>query len=198
MVYNPFKAAPLYNDPLPTLGKFALDQLTQSPSEGPPQTRTQTAYALTIHATVGNRRGRIGAIHELGQSQSRTVEERFEICSNAVGLPIELVPQIVTGRTLTINRYDLYGSTMEEVFGFPNALHMLSAQTAPISLRLSWRDPNGSALGAALNPNFFSPSVKVLEFYDCYFTQIGRTVSMDSIIVQANASLVWRKVRQLQ
>ena len=58
--------------------------------------------------------------------------------------------------------------------------------------------PNEVIIDFGLNPNFFGPSVKVLEFYDCYFTQIGRTVSMDSIIVQANASLVWRKVRQLQ
>ena len=169
-----------------------------------PETRTKTSYALTLHATAGNRRGVIGAVHDVSTRQGYQVEEEYEINAQGRGLPRELVPQLVSTRTLTLRRYDLYTKTMEQVFGLegyfdpsePLGPLGLVDQIGPISMRMTWKTPEPLSVASV----FLSPKneLVVYEYCDCYITELGRTVSTGDVIVKADATMVWRSVRRLQ
>jgi len=187
---NPF-TAPLRafrDDPMGTLLR-GVDNGQRSPV-----TCVKTRYALTLHAQVGNRRGVIGAVHDIAHSQSLIVDEEYEVDQLATGLPRELVPQIVANRTLTLQRYDLYTATIEQIFGTPE-LFTLADQTGPISLRMMWKDPNPSSVAAIVQAQ---SAVSVYEFTHCYITSLGRTARTDNAIVGTNATLVWGNIRRLQ
>lgn len=159
-----------------------------------PVTKTKTAYGLTIHARVGNRRGVIGAVHEISAQQALQVDDEFEVDANARGLPRELIPQIVGSRTLTLRRYDLYTATLEQVFGTPELI-TLADQIGPVSLRFMWKSPQPSDVGAIVaNSN----TLAIYEYLDCYITNLGQTVSMQNVIVGREATLIWRNVRRIQ
>ena len=165
-----------------------------------PNTTTQTAYSLQLHARFGLKQGvvGIGAVHELSTSQTLQVDEEFEVNKEATGLPIELIPQILTGRTLTLQRYELYRKNIEQVFGNSDTgLLTLCDQAAPLSVRLMFKGPSPSSILGDLvrNPN---AAVRIYEFQGCYLTQLGKTYSMANVIVGANATLTWRQLRRLQ
>lgn len=159
-----------------------------------PVTRTRTAYSLTIHATVGNRRGVIGAVHEISTRQRQDIEEEFEVNSLGTGLPRELIPQNVTGRSIQLSRYDLYKSTLEQVFGTPELI-TLADQLGPVSLRMMWKNPNSGDIDLVTQSQ---STISVYEYTDCYITDLTRTVSMGNVIVGTGASLTWRGCRPLQ
>lgn len=162
-----------------------------------PDTTTRTTYGLTIHAQIGNRRAVIGAVNQIGQRQARQVEDVFEVNADSLGFPVELIPHVLSTRQITIARYELWREPIEKVFGVPAELVSLADQTTPISLRLQFRDPGGSDLVSILNTETFGSALKVIEFFGCYMTDIGRTLSADNVIVRADASLTWRGVRSL-
>ena len=159
-----------------------------------PVTATKTSYGLTIHAVVGNKRGVIGAIHEIAPSQALQLDEEWEVNANGKGIPRELIPQILTGRTLALQRYDLYKSTLEQVFGTPELI-TLADQLGPVSVRFMWRNPNPSDIGAVLQS---TPLISVYEFVDVYITALTRPISAGNIIVGTNATMTWRDIRRLQ
>lgn len=168
-----------------------------------PVTRTRTSYTLTLHATSGKRRGVIGAVHELSYDQGMQVEDLFEVDGFAKGLPRELVPQILSSRTLKLARYDLYTATIEQIFGRPELI-TLADQLGPVSLRMIWKDPepqlvvDPSTVGVTNIQNFLPiPALHAYEFTDCFITSLGRTISTQNRIVGANATLNWRSIRQL-
>lgn len=184
---KPFKD--FLGDPIGTLRRGADN------GQRVPSTRTKTSFALTIHATVGKRRGVIGAIYEISPNQMLQVDEENEVNAQATGLPRELIPQLVTGRTLDIKRYDLYTNTIEQVFSGPKEIVTLAEQIGPVNVRLMWKSPERSSLG----PIVGGAVMQVYEFVDCYITKIGRTISaQDDVIVRADAAMVWRNIRQLQ
>lgn len=148
----------------------------------PPTTVTRTSHALTIHG-AGRRRGIIGAVHALSVSQTRQVDEEFEVDVFGHGRPIELVPQNLTARTMQINRYDLYHQVMEEVFG--DELIDLTDQSSPFSLRTAWGAP-------------LLQKRRIYEYTGCYFTNLGRQASADdNRIVNVDATLVWTRRRKV-
>lgn len=163
-----------------------------------PVTRTRTSYTLTLHARVFRngiyKSGVIGAIHEMSSTQTRQVDEEYEVDLLSDGRPRELIPQNLTGRTLNLKRYDLYSATMEDVFGTPE-IYVLSEQTTPLTLRMTWRNAEASVPTAVISRT--SPT-RVYEFLDCYITNFGRTASTRDVIVGADATLVWRKLVRLQ
>jgi hypothetical protein len=160
-----------------------------------PQTKTKTSFSLTIHAVVGQRRGVIGAVQEIGVRQRQTIDEEYEIDSVGLGLPRELVPQTIEGRTITLRRYDLYQATLEQVFGAPELI-TLADQLGPVSLRFMWRNPNFGDIDLITQQQ---ETMAVYEYTDCWITDLGRTMSASGdIIVKADATLVWRNCRRLQ
>ena len=114
-----------------------------------PTTRTRLSHALRIRS--GGRT--IGAIRSWSFSQGREIDTEWEIEPNAVGMPVDLVPQTVSRRELRIGRYDLYPAIMEEVFG-TSEIVVLTDQYRPFSLREIWYGPSTSAastLASAVN-----------------------------------------------
>lgn len=163
---------------------------------GVPDTATQTTFGITLHAQVGNRRAPIGAVYGLGFDQTLQVDEVFSVDRNARGLPAELIPQTLTGRTIRLERYDLWRSNMEAVFGPGKELITLCDQTGPLSLRISWRAPANTLTAIAFPERV--RSLRVYEFTGCYLTQLGRQLQAGGdAISKASGALVWSNVLRL-
>lgn len=190
MVQVPQVARAFLDDPIESLRR-GIDN-----GQRVPDTATETSYALTLHARVGNKRGQIGAVHNISLRQHLTVDEEFEVDLFGRGLPRELIPQIVSGRTIQLQRYELYRASMSEIFGAPELL-TLADQTGTISLRFTTKAPQPSSiLGAFIRDP--SSQMRVYEFIDCYIVDMGKTYSTDRVIVGAEASLIWRNLIRLQ
>jgi hypothetical protein len=99
-----------------------------------PFTELRTSHAISIR--VANKI--IGKIQTWGPSQSRDVKLKFEINAIATGAPIEAVPGVMTSQTIQVARYDLYMSKMEDVWGLPQPLHMLTDQNNPVDIEEKW------------------------------------------------------------
>lgn len=151
----------------------------------PPNTQTQTSHAITIHANGQM----IGAINAWNPSQQMDVAAVFEFgqvtgpYGHQFGTPYEKVPQNITAMSIEIQRYDIYTSRMEEVFGTAN-LEMLSSDpgmanggTGLFDVRERWTTPGGTN-------NY------VVIYKGCWFTNIGRNHSTTGDrIVNVNATL---------
>lgn len=163
-----------------------------------PQTSTVSPSSLTIYASVSQggsvRRVQIGAIHQVRLAQRLEVEEEFEVGFGGNGTPVELIPQVLSGRTLGIGRYDLYAANFEQVFGDTNFLR-LTDQIIPLSLRLKWQSPPGSDVAALVA--FGTPSVSVIELQKCFFTDLGRQINREDVSVGADATLTWTSIRKV-
>lgn len=167
----------------PTVRNF-LNSVLTAPAPTP-STATRTTHALTIHAIGPGRRGIIGAAHALSTTQSRTVEDVFEVQSLGYGRPADVIPQNLTTRTIEIQRYDLFKRSMEQVFG-KGAWELvdLTDQSHPFTLRTTWGEPGFPGLTRK----------HVFEYTGCWFTNLGRTMSAtDDRIVKVNATLTWTR-----
>lgn len=151
-----------------------------------PRTRTRTSHGLLIRVAGGRV---IGAVNGFTHSQQRQVDEEFEVDANAKGYaPVDQVPQNITTRTLSIQRYDLWQRPIEEAFGTGFEYINLADQARPFVLRTIWRSPVGSLLGGR----------RVYEYTGCYFTRFGRTMrSDDNRIVNADAEIVYALRRRV-
>lgn len=146
---------------------------------GAPTTQTRMDHALTIRTGSGRTIGAISGWHD---QQSRTIEDVFDVEANANGLPVDMIPQILNGRTIRVDRYDLYTQIMEEVFG-SRQMVMLTQQSQPFKVREIWREPLGK--------------LRVYE-YICWFADKGRPLRSDgNRIVQVNATLQYLHKRQI-
>ena len=99
-----------------------------------PFTEIRTSHALSIKAG-----GQIiGKIQTWVPTQGRDVRPKFECNAVGTGAPIENVPGIATNLTIQISRYDLYLSKMEDIWGTPRPLYMLTDQFNPIDIEEKW------------------------------------------------------------
>jgi hypothetical protein len=143
-----------------------------------PNTRTRLDHALTLRTGSGRA---IGAVKTFSYSQSRSLDEEFEVNAQGSGMPVDLVPQNVTRREMRIERYDLYTKIMEEVFG-TQELVVLTDQYRPFTLRELWRGPAGVLTGGQ----------RIYHFTGCWFTDIGRTLDTSGDrVVMADATIAW-------
>lgn len=146
---------------------------------GLPNTRTRLTHALTIRS--GNGRV-VGAISAFSPSQSRVIEDEFEVDAQASGMPIDVVPQVVNHREIRVRRYDLYNRLMEEAFG-TDELIVLADQARPFSVREVWRGPSGVLVGGQ----------RIYEYRGCWFSNIGRELTADGDRTSmADATLTWQ------
>lgn len=162
-----------------------------------PNTTTRTTQSIKIFAGPLGRRIPIGAVHEISTSQTREVDEEYAISNEdrrGRTEPVSLIPQTLSGRSLTLNRYDLYGNEFEQAFG-SQPFFMLSQQKAPISIRLTYSSPTEGSIGSLIAPVKSVRGEFAMEFQDCYFKTLGRTLSAEgNIISKANGQLVWKKL----
>jgi len=141
-----------------------------------PNTATRTDHALSIRVSGKT----IGQIQDWNPQQNRTVTHTYELNSATSGEVYENVPGNITGLNITVNRYDLYTSKMEDVWGPDFSIQMLTDQTNPIQVQEKWLKPNGS------------PEVYV--YSGCWFTSLGRNHSAQGDrITKVNASLMYVK-----
>lgn len=162
-----------------TLNEIGLDALSRGRILGAPRTYTRMNHALTIRTGTGRT---IGAINGWNPVETRTHEDIFENEVNSNGLPVDIIPQILSTRTIRVSRYDLYARIMEEAFG-TRELVVLTVQAQPFKVREIWREPSGR--------------VRAIE-YVCWMTDIGKNHRTDgNRIVQADATLVWLSKRKV-
>jgi hypothetical protein len=198
----PFKnfGKSITSDPLNTLLRYTDNGVKF------PATTTVTSYALTLHGRVKGFSRPIGAVREFGVNQSLTLDQEYDVAIGNTGLPRELIPQTLNNRTIRLVRYDIYRGMFEQVFGYPFEMAMLNQQFGPITMRMTWKTPNGSPFADALRANNGSKegqspeeakraqsSTLIFEYQGCYFTTFGRTVSSENVIVMANADITWHR-----
>lgn len=175
-------AGPVLGD----IAKAAINQFGVDPSlvddflvpKDVPRTRTRTSHGLLIRVAGGRV---IGAINGFTHTQSRQIDEEWEVRREANGrAPADLVPQNVTDRTISVSRYDLWTRNMEEVLNQTGELVSLADQFRPFSLRTAWRSPVGIVLGGR----------RVYEYQGCWFSRIGRTArSDDNRLINVDAEI---------
>lgn len=144
-----------------------------------PNTSTATSHGISIRVD-----GRtIGMIQTWVPSQNRPATPVYELNSATSGGVLEQVPGNVGGLTITVTRYDLFKSRMEEVWGFN--MTMLSDQINPIEVREKFLHPDGTT--------------EVDVYTGCWFTNIGKNYgAQGDRIINVNAALVYKnKVRIL-
>lgn len=150
-----------------------------------PNTRARLSHAFQLRTG----RGRIiGAAFQMDVRQTREIEFEYENDVNANGQPADIVPQVQTGQTITLARWDLYDSLMESAFtGFE--ISMLTDQRRGFRLRETWRSP-GSILGAR-NRRF--------EYRPCWFQDLGRVVeATGERTVRVNATLAFLRKDKIE
>ena len=147
-------------------------------TDGVPNTRTRLDHAFTLRANSGRI---IGAVYNIDQRQARQIDDEYEIDVNAHGEVADMVGQHLTGRTLAVQRYDLYTDVMEEVFG-SSELVMLTDQSRGFRLREAWRAPGG----------IFTGGQRLYEYSPVWFSDIGRALNAEGDrVVRVNATLTW-------
>ncbi len=147
-----------------------------------PQTSIRTSHAVTIRAGGET----IGMIQGWNPSQSRTITAAYEMKSDTSGKVQENVPGNESGLTIQVNRYDLFKSKMEEVWGDSslNSLRMIGNQLAPITVTETWKTPSHNA-------------DETNEYLGCWFSQLGRNMQASGDrIVQVNATLSYVTIKR--
>ena len=135
-----------------------------------PRTRAVTAPSILIKAgPVGGAIVTIGAVKKFGRSITRNNTRRFELDSDVPGLTAELIPNAVTGFTLSISRAMLQRSTMMKAFGF-SGIEDLTYQNIPITLeehRYRYDETDKTE------------HKQIVEYTGCYFNSNPQEVSID-------------------
>lgn len=158
--------------------------LGTSRTGGPPITKVRSTQALSVHVQLPHRPPRlIGAVQGFDVNQSREIDEEYEIDATSVGLPVDLIPQRLSERTITVERLDLYLNLFEEVFNTREII-TLTDQFMPLSLRELWRDPSGSA---------FAQQTRGYVYTGVFIKSFGRKMAAtNDLIVRTNATFIWR------
>jgi len=143
-----------------------------------PNTTIRSSHAVSLRAAGTT----IGQIQTWAPNQSRTVTPAYELRAETSGEVIENVPGNVTGLTIQVSRYDLFASKMEQVWGTPKALWMLTDQNNKIEVEEKWSNPDGTS--------------EKFIYFDCWFSQLGRNLqAQGDRIVMVNATLNYARVR---
>lgn len=145
----------------------------------PPETNVRTSHSVSIKVNGKT----IGLINGWNPSMSRQISPIYELDAESSGLVLENVPGNVQGLTVSIQRYDIWPTRMEEAFGTTN-LDMLAGQRSPFTVQESWKSPDGK--------------MEVWEYTGCWFSQIGRNIrSDDTRIVNVSATLSYVSRRRV-
>jgi hypothetical protein len=127
--------------------------------------------------------GKIGAVHSIRFEERLTLEEEYEVNALAIGLPRAIVPQNLLTRSITLERYDLYASTLEQLLGIEvDGIEGLSlaSNAGPLALHVYKTSP-------------ITGQVQTRVYQGCYCESVGRTVdAKNNTIVGANAVLRWK------
>lgn len=137
----------------------------------PPDTLARSSHSLTIKVNGVT----IGLINGWNPQQNRQITPIYEINSDTSGLPLENIPGNVQNLTISISRYDIWPTRMEQAFGTVD-LTMLSNQQSGFSVQETWVSPSGGT--------------EIWQYDGCWFENIGRQFkSDDNRIVNVNATL---------
>ena len=146
-----------------------------------PKTKNQTSTSHGVSIRVGGTA--VGMIQSWVPSQSRTVTPVYELKPDTSGEVIDNVPGNIGGLTITVNRFDLYKSKMEEAFGTVD-MRMLTDQKTALSIKEKWAYPDATS--------------EVWVYTGCWFTSLGRNLSATGDrIINVNAALMYIKRTKL-
>jgi hypothetical protein len=143
-----------------------------------PNTSTATSHGKSIRVDGTT----IGMIQTWVPSQNRPATPVYELNAANSGEVFEQVPGNLGGLTITVTRYDLFKSKMEDVWGFK--MVMLTDQTNSIEIREKFQHPDGTT--------------EVEVYTGCWFTSLGRNLSAQGDrIINVNAALAYKKKQKL-
>lgn len=160
------------------LARRAAFAFTGQGSSGPPTTRARLTHAFKVRVAPGYL---VGACTSFQLSQNRNVDDEWEVNAINRGLPNHMTPQVLGGRTVSIERFDLYGEVMEQVWG-TRELATIVEQRRPLELREVWLTPSG----------ILTLGQRIYAYTGCYLLDEGRSLGADGDRVsRANVTLKW-------
>ena len=136
--------------------------------------RTDHAVSLVVAGST------IGHVQSWAPQQARNVTPIYEINAAGQGNVLENVPGISTGLVISVTRFDLYASRMEQVWGPRFDITMLTEQHNPLTITERWENPTGK--------------IEIWTYTGCWFSSLGRNHSASGDrITRVNASLMYVK-----
>lgn len=153
-------------------------------------TQTALVTSITLHATAANsQRNIIGQINKLTPHETRTITDSFVIGNSPPDIPFELIPGVVTGRTLTATFVSLYVNNALQAFGRDDQAGLLASladQNSPVDIEVSLLNPNTGKTktttysGCYMNdysPNYdiTSNDIRILESCTFTYKQVSTT-----------------------
>lgn len=143
-----------------------------------PETKVRSDYAAQIMLNGQT----VGGVFEMAVEQTRAVEDVWTVRSRPDGLPQDTIGQGLTGRSLRLQRYDLWTEILEYVFGLsPEGL--LSSQCGVLTIRELWKGP--------------SNNLSVWDYVGNRFVSLGRTIGAHGDrIVKAGATFNWQRKKR--
>jgi hypothetical protein len=143
-----------------------------------PETRARLTHAYTLRTSKNQI---IGGVFRTVVRQARRVDFKYEIDVNGHGKPTDVVPEEMTAQTLSITRWDLYTSLMEEALGTDEII-VLTDQRRGLRLREQWLAPT----------SILNSRGRRYQYGPCFFTDLGRELGAEGPrTVSVNAELVW-------
>ena len=155
-----------------------------------PLTQTAVVTSMKIFVTASNsQRNEIGQLTHLTPHETRTITDSFVIGNSPPDVPFELIPGVVTTRTLTARYVSLYVMPAQQALARDGqgVVASLSDQNTPFDIQI-----------ALLNPN--TTQTKTITYQGCYISDYTATqdIAGGDIRILEDVTMVYRTVQATQ
>ena len=142
-----------------------------------PRITARPASSILIKATkpTGGAAVTIGAVKGFRRSIDRNTSRRYELDSDVPGRTVEIIPGVVTGFTITLERAMLNAASMLEAFGI-SGVEDLIYQNIPITIEEHRFSYDGT-----------TEKKQIVSYTGCYFKSNPLEISVDGdwLIIQS-------------
>lgn len=165
----------------------------------PGATRVTLATSYEIYVVSNGARRKVGAIQNINPSETKSVTMSFEIGTaqgNKPGEPFELVPGLVTDKTLEVSRLKLFSASMLEAFGSEAGAQSLYDNSIPFDIEEQITIPAFRADGTP-DPDDTKAVVKTVKIYrDCLISRLSsaRDVTRGDLRETETATIIYRTI----
>lgn len=145
--------------------------------------QSTTAAKLATSYTIKVGSASMGSIQSMTVSESRNITDSFELGHNPPDEPTELIPGVVSKRTISATYIALYTKDVLQAFGGSDAIASLSGQNASFDIVESFKNPSTGQTTSR-------------TYSGCYISDYSSPVdiSKGDIRVIQNATIVFRSV----
>lgn len=149
-----------------------------------PLTQSAVVTSIKLFVTAANsQRHEIGQLTHLNPHETRTITDSFVIGNNPPDVPFELIPGVVTTRSLDARYVSLYVLPAQQAFARDdqNVVASLSDQNTPFDIQVTLQNPN-------------TGQTKTLTYQGCYISDYNATrdIAGGDIRILENVTIIYR------